>query len=88
MLSPDYRVSYISSIGQHVSVNRLTIIRSIRAKVCHMQQSISERNGISIGFYIIRVPSFEFRNTLLHVAHFSSCGPDDGQKVDRNMLSY
>jgi len=24
----------------------------------------------------------------LHVAHFSSYGPDDGQKVDRNMLSY
>ena len=39
MLSPDYRVSYVlvCSIGQHVSVNLLTIIRSIRAKVCHMQ---------------------------------------------------
>ena len=60
MLSPDYRVSYISAIGQHVSVNLLTIIRSIRAEVCHMQQSISER----------------------------SYGPDDGQKVDRYMLSY
>ena len=57
MLSPDYRVSYISSIGQHVSVNLLTIIRSIRAKVCHMP-------------------------------HISSYGPDDAQKVDRNMLSY
>jgi len=33
MLSPDHRVSYTSSIGQHVSVNLLVIIRSIRAKV-------------------------------------------------------
>jgi len=31
MLSPEYRVSYISSIGQNVSVKLLTIIRSIRA---------------------------------------------------------
>jgi len=48
MLSPDYRVSYISSIGLHVSVNLLTIIRSVRAKVCHTQQGVSEQNGIPL----------------------------------------
>ena len=58
MLSPDYRVSYISSIGQHVSVNFLTIIMSIRAKVCHMQQNIMEHNGIPLGFTLFSLMAF------------------------------
>jgi len=59
MLIPDYRVSYISSIGQHVSVNVLTIIRSIRVKLCHMQQSISEHNGITLGFTLFSIMAIE-----------------------------
>jgi len=55
MLSPDYRLSYISSIGQHVSVKLLTIIRSIRAKMCHMKQSISEHNGVPLGFTLFSI---------------------------------
>jgi len=48
-------VYYINSIGQHVSVNLLTIIRSMRATVCHMQQSISEHNGIPLGFTLFSI---------------------------------
>ena len=37
----NYKSLYVSSFGLHVLVNYMTIIRSIRAKIEDMQQSIS-----------------------------------------------
>jgi len=46
---------YVSSFGLHVSVNFMTIIRSIRSKIHDMKQSFPwNAMGSHWGFYIIQ----------------------------------
>jgi len=52
MLSPDYRVSYISSIGQHASVVTLTLhllhYQAIALPIHLLSSSLQWTNGINI----------------------------------------
>ena len=72
----DYRMSLCKFFGLHVSVILMTIIRSVRAKEIDMQQRFSLN---IMGSHYVQ------RKSLLHGNFFSSYGPDDGHKNDRNM---
>ena len=68
MLSPDHRVSYVSSIGQRVSVNP-----------DHHQARKSYSVPHATEYFGTQWDPIAFRNTLLHVVHCSSYGPDDAR---------
>ena len=66
----------LSFFGLHVSVILMTIIRSVRTKEIAMQQRFSLN---VMGSHYVQ------RKSLLHGNFFSSYGPDDSHKNDRNM---
>ena len=52
---------YVNFVGLHVSVIRMTIIRSVRDKEIAMQQRSPERNGIPLCFTLFSMMGIEYK---------------------------